>query len=656
MDITKPHWVTPTGYTWTPPAIYVLDTETRETMAGSTVVHTLRCWTAVLIDRDKHGSASHFWRWTGGTSAVGLARSIDAAAVKHRTLWVYAHNLGFDLATTRLPEHLANLGWEIGDFALSGDTPWMRLRKRSHGLVLVDSFSWLPIDIEQVGQMVGRRKPRLPKPDAPAEAWRARCRADVAILADALLQIMDWHDTDGHGKWSLSGTATAWGHVRSRLRGPSVLVDPDPKLQAFDRRALYGGRRQAWRVGEFSGHVYSEIDFSAAYPTMAGIMRLPQARLDTFDSLPTDHPVLTDPRYGLLADVVVTTDRPRYPARIADQVWYPTGTFATTLAGPEITDAHRTGRLLQISHGQVHQLARYLDDWAAWLFDVAGEIGDQVPMVLAPGLKLWSRSVLGRFAGHQWTRTELGPAAGAGWRYEPGVDAATGAPGGLMELAGRSYWSQQSEGSPTAYPAVTAWVESAVRVALGKVAEAIGDAAIVSCDTDGLVVAERLLGTDLAGGTVRARRGLRGKAKTRDVLDRCSDMVAPLRLEIKRASTYVRVLGPQHRLIGRQRVLPGIPADAAEVDVQTFSYRAWPSLAWQLSEGASDGYSRPEMVRRLEGPYVAGWVLDDQSVFPPHATIGPDGATRITPWAYTPNRPARRQLDGPQHPVLDALY
>lgn len=656
MRPDKPHWLTPAKTTWTPPVVYVLDTETRQSTVDNVQIHRLRCWVSAVINRHEHGMDSHYWRWSNGTTPTGLAASVDDAARIADTLWIYAHNLSFDLATTRLPEHLATLGWEATDFALSGDTPWLRMKNGRRRLVLVDSYSWLPMSVADMGAAIGRKKPRLPAPDASAAAWAKRCRVDVAILAESLLHIMAWHDAEGLGKWSLSGTATAWGHLRHRLKGPAVLIDPNPDLQSADRRALYGGRRQCWRVGEYSGHRYTEIDFSAAYPTAAGIMRLPQARLDVFDSLPVDHAIFADPKYGLLADVRIATATPRYPLRVDNQVFYPTGEFWTTLAGPEIAEAHRRGDLQAIGAGQVHQLARYLDDWAAWLFDVAGEIGDTAPLVMGPGLKLWSRSVLGRFAGHRWDKQELGPAAHSGWRYEPGVDAASGQPGGVMELGGRSYWSQQTEGSPSAYPAVTAWIESYVRVALSRVIDATGRGALISCDTDGLLVAERLLGSPLSGGTLRAPGGLSGKRQTRWFLDHASDMVAPLRLEPKRSSTMVRVLGPQHRLLGNQRTLPGIPANAAQTAADEFTFRSWPSIAWQLSEGGSDGYDRPQQVRRLEGPYVAGWVLDDGTVFPPHAHIDSAGVTRLTAWPRTPGRPANRKVDGPQHPILDALY
>ncbi len=61
------------------------------------------------------------------------------------------------------------------------------------------------------------------------------------------------------------------------------------------------------------------------------------------------------------------------------------------------------------------------------------------------------------------------------------------------------------------------------------------------------------------------------------------------------------------------------------------------------------------MLRKVDGPYPAGWVLDDGTVCPPRAYIGADGATRLLPWTRTPQGPTVRVLAGAQHPYLDSL-
>lgn len=649
------HWLKRGSRTWAPPACYFLDTETRTVVDGDTEVEALRLWCAATVARTAGGIRTHDWAWTHGRTPAGLAMSVDNAASRHHTLWLFAHNLAFDLVTTSLPLELLRLGWEVGDFALSSDTPWMRMHHGKRSLTLADSVSWLPASLREIGHLIGRRKPPLPRQTDREAVWLRRCRADVAILAEAMLTVMDWHEREGRGWWSVTGTATAWSHMRQRLAEKAFLVDPSREAQDRDRAAMYGGRRTAWRVGTFRGRRYLEIDLVAAYPTMAGTLPVPVKRVETFESCPIDHPVMFDSRYGMLAQVRIRTGAPRYPLRLGGATWYPTGEFDTVLAWPELARARSRGELVSIGAGELHRVAPALADWSAWILAQRFDREQDTPDVVRLAAKVWSRTVLGRFAGHTWTRTKLGTAPGVGWHYEPGVNAETGLPAGTVDLGGTRWLVQQETGADNAYPAVTAWIESAVRDALGTVVDLVGEGAILTAHTDGLVVAESMLGTRASHGAVVAPAGMKGAARTRWVLERVSAAIVPLALAVKRSATNVTVLGPAHVRFGAQRKLSGIPAGASEDTPGVFSFRAWPTMTWQMGNGDTRGYHRPMAVRQVDGPYPAGWVLDDGTVHPPHAHIGADGVTRLASWARTPDRPAGRTLSGPQHPYLDGL-
>lgn len=649
------HYLQPAKTTRTPGVLYVLDTETRALTDGDLEVHVLRLWASAVINRREHGGRTHDWRWSDGVTAAGLAQSVDRAARRHGSMFVYAHNLGFDLATTRLPEHLTRMGWEVGDFALSGDSPWMKLRKHKATITLADSASLWRTRLEEIARMIGDAKLPLPAPDAGRRAWLARCRRDVSVLGRALCQAMDWYDAQGPGTWSLSGPATGWGPMRARLPAKTVLIDPDPAARALDRSACYGGRRQVWRVGEFRGRRYLELDIRAAYPTTAGALPVPIRRGVRFTHAPLDHPVWDDETVGLLAEVTVRTATPRYPLRWAGATFYPTGQFRTVLADPEIRAARRRGDLVAVHAGQAHRVAPVLARWADWLAGVRDDTTGRVPDVVRFAARSWGRTVIGKFGAHSWERTELGPAPDARWRYEPGFVGGTGAPAGTVDLGGRRWWCEQTDTARDAYPAVMAWVESAVRVAISDVIDAVGPGAVVQCNTDGLIVAASALGRPGHGGTLRPPERLRTAERVAWCVNALTLAVAPLSVAVKRSTTHLTVLGPQHTILGGQRKLSGIPADAADDGAGTYTFRSWPSLTSQLTDGDERGYVRPVVVRRLDGNYPAGWVLDDGSVFPPAATLTADGRTRLLPWQSTPDRPAGRRLSGAQNPILDDL-
>src|SRR3981081_4156129 len=126
------------------------DTETRPSFDAGEERHTLRLWHAELVER--RGPSRKKPRadaWSGHT-AEQLAAAVEDACRYGETLWLWAHNLGFDLAVTQLPLVLVARGWEIGQHALTGPSPWIRMRQGRRSVTMVDSVSWLPVALERL--------------------------------------------------------------------------------------------------------------------------------------------------------------------------------------------------------------------------------------------------------------------------------------------------------------------------------------------------------------------------------------------------------------------------------------------------------------------------------------------------------------------------
>jgi hypothetical protein len=640
---------------WSPPAVLFVDTEANDIPGTEPVVQALRLWASALIDRKGGTPPTDDWQWSDGKTAGSLADSIDAASRKRDTLWIYAHNLSYDLTTTRLPLLLAHKGWAITDCAVSGRAPWLRMARGRKRIALTDSWSWLPAALAEIGKAQGRSKPRLPKDADDDAAWLRRCRADVSILAHAICDLMDWWDANQLGNWTISGAATGWNAMRHKPSVERVVIDPDDDAVNADRAAHYGGRRGVWRVGTLRGGPFLELDFVAAYPTIAAHCLLPRKRTIAFDEAPLDHPAINHPQFGMLAEVVVETDVPRWPVRLGGAIWYPTGRFKTTLAGPDINEAARLGCLRWIGKGYVHALGMPMADWARWILDVQNGRDPSAPAVAVIAAKHWGRAVIGKWASHTFTRTELGPAPTSGWSYEPGWDAAADCQGGMLDLAGQRWWIVADQNGENAYPAIPAFVEAEVRTRLNRVIEAIGPGAVVQCDTDGLIVAERVLGTMAAHGSLVAPDGLTGAARTAWVLEALRPLTEPLRLRIKRQHSHVTVLGAQHVKLGRQRRFSGLPADAKETKPDVYRYRAWPKLAWQMGHGDRRGYTRPLITQKIEGPYPTGWITEQQRVIAPHAAVRAGGESYLVGWTRTGPDSSRPAMADVQHPYLDGL-
>lgn len=675
--VTPVHYLRPNHRSWSPRSVIFLDTETRtvhrdRTLCGRRAgdrdehgmslppcpedhVEALRLWVATFTDRKKPKSTTerHVSSW--GITAASLALWIDTVTRNRESVWLYAHNLGFDLTTTRLPLWLVQRGWTISDAAIGGKAPWVRMSIGRRSVTMVDSWSWLPVALEAVGQAVRIAKPRLPANTDDASVWRSRCGADVDIMATAILDLMAWWDRNKLGNWTLTGTGCGWNAYRHRSPAQGVVVDPDPEKVAQDRLAVHGGRRGVWSLGAHHAGPFLELDFVAAYPTMLDQGVHPIGRAYAFDSKPLDDPTIGSDRWGMIARVRIKTDTPRWPVRIDGATWYPVGEFWADLAGPDIHEAAQLGALQEIGPGHMHKLGTHMADWAGWVLSVQNGTADDTPDVARIAAKAWSRSVIGKWAGRGYNKQALGPSPTNGWGYEEGWDHDKQCAGGMVDLAGQRWWIT-SDGTPdNAYPAIFGWVESAVRVRLGRTIAALGDGTVIQADTDGLIVAARTLGTRASGGSLIAPEHLSGQARWQWTIDAANRLCAPLTLRIKARHNHVHIDGPQRLTLDSQRRFAGLSRSALLGADNRYHARLWPTLQWQLANQSPAGYVRPLRSVRLGGPSPTGWVLSDNRVMPVETATTMDGQVRIVPWHSTRYAAAGMLRSDVQHRTLDGL-
>lgn len=671
------HYLRPNHTERSPKSVIFLDTETRTVHRDRTEcpqragqldehgalippcpedhVETMRLWVATFTDRKKVKAATprHVSSW--GTTPASLAIWIDQVTANRETVWLYAHNLGFDLTTTRLPLWLTSRGWAISDAAIGGKAPWIRLSRGRRSLTMVDSWSWLPVALATVGGAVRVPKPPLPARTDDVSVWRARCGWDVRILADAVLELMAWWDRHKLGNWTLTGTGCGWNAYRHRPNEGQVVVDPDPAKVAQDRLAVHGGRRGVWSIGGHRAGPFLELDFVAAYPTILTSEPHPVGRAYSFNSLPLDDPTIGSDRWGMIARCRIETDTPRWPVRIDDATWYPVGEFWADLAGPDIAEARDLGSLREIGPGQMHKLGDHMADWAAWVLRVQTGEEPDTPAVARLAAKSWSRSVIGKWAGHSYNREKLGPAPTMAWGYEEGWDHDKQCAGGMVDLAGQRWWVT-SDGTPdNAYPGIFAWAESHVRVRLGRIIDAIGDSCVLQADTDGLIVAGRSLGTRASRGTLIAPEHLRGPARWAWTIEQANKLCAPLNLRIKARHDHVTIDGPQRLTLDAQRRFAGLSRDALLGTDNRYHARLWPSFQYQLAHASPAGYVRPLRSVRLGGPSPTGWVLIDNRVLPVETAATMDGQVHIIPWHSTRYATAGMRRSDLQHRTLEAL-
>lgn len=651
------HYLKPAGACSTPAAVIILDSETRTIERDGLEIEQLRWWEASCTWRADRRRQGETWR-ANGADAQAAAEAVNAWASYGKTTWLYGHNVGFDLVTTGLAAALCLLGWELSaKFGIGKQGMWCILHKGrrvstrggkpgdrrageqrvrwDHTLTIADSGSIWPQRLADLDQYTGTDKPVVNFKNATDAEIEARCRADVDILRALILQLMTWWDAQGLGVWSVTGAGLGWQTYRSTLSLKSVVVDHDPGLIAWERAAVYGGRRDIFRHGQLPAGRYAEIDFEAAYPAIAANVPLPAKMTGPVLDVHRQLALKGEVPAGMLAEVTIDTDTARWPVRHAGRVFYPTGRFRTVLAAPDIQAAADAGALAAVHQGYMYVMTGHLRPWARMVLAWAQGAADAECPALRPAAKHWSRAVIGKFAQRGW-RTEpwVGPPV-EGWAVEETIGMYDGTRGAITGLAGTWYISWADQRGEHERPAVLAFVEAHVRARLGRLIAGRYGQAVVQCDTDGLMASIHQL-TMIAAATGRKwQRGRQVPWTPDDVIAQWTEASWPLVMREKQLHQKVTLHGPQQVILDGYPRCAGLPKGAWQTGEQTWAARLWPGLAWQAAHGPPDGYARPVQPYVVAGPYCAGWALADGTVTPAEAFLDIRGMTGLKLWRLT---------------------
>jgi len=667
------HWLRGNAGEKTPARLMVLDTESRQTTEGERELHELRCWVLRVIRRgDEPGHPTAIAEFEG-TDRAEIAPAIERQ-IKSGEAWrLFTHNLSFDLGLTRLPLDLMARGWQIGRHNLASDQPWAHFSRKGRGLWLCDSWSWLPESVESLGQRLGYSKPKLPEETDPPEQWLKRCRADVAITADALLALMNEWDRRSLGWWSITGPASGWNTMlhfpirgnktrsvpnvkqdtdpHRRKTGERVLIVPDPSARAFERLALYSGRRDVWQVGDLGKGPWAEIDLRNAHLTICAAYPLPFRRWAAFDSLALDDWRLGNSDAGLVAECQIRTHTPRYPCRLAGAVYHPVGQFSTVLAGPEILEARRRGDLVGIGKGYGYHLGHTMAPWANWALAILNSEPGEVEPMLQVAVKSWGRSVPGRWGMTHGRALKSGPSHVQDWELEPVTVGNPPRRGQIFHLAGS--WTEyvNDEEADDSFPAVLAYIQAYCRLALNAILDNLPPDALASCNTEGAWVTQAAL---IEVGML-AEMAVTGAITEGLEIDHAvrwlSLHTAPLEVRVKQTAARLKVKSPQHHQADALRLYSGVPRIALEVKPDTFQFLTWPKLRGQIERGDPRGYVRERRTVNLAGVPVSRWSYADGYCEPVRVCWSPELGNVI----QKPTADLERHhgpLRASQHPAL----
>lgn len=562
---------------WTPHLVAFFDTEFPADPERPGSPQLFRCACAAKARRHGRGRRDPVESLQTG-SAGELVDWVEAAAEPGTPLWLYGHNVAVDVASSGLLDALLSRGWRLSRHGLANPSLWALLVRDRQSIHLCDSFSLLGVSEKRLGELLELPKLEMPGYGDELERWLEYCWRDVEIGIRALLECMeDWH-RHGCGRWTDTGPGCGWNSLRHKIEGGSVWINPDPPAQAFERSAIFGGRRELLSFGQLPEWEYCDIDLEHAHTSVAEHFPLPAGRGRHFERVALDSPLIGGAGVGLIARCRVCTQTPRYPLRIAAGVVYPVGEFETILCGPEIQEARARGELREVLDGYGYVLKHWAGHWARWVTAVLDGRDASVGPMLRLLLKGASKTVWGRTAMRVTGTVSEGDGPTDELHLERGHDPVRGCGITIIDQGWRRRIELQDQEGDDSFPAILAWIQSLVRVLVGRLVDALGPDAVAQIATDGVMVAPWRLAEIAHDAGVEPE----GVGDTSDIAAAAcralGEDVAPLRVRLKDVLHRVRVLTPDIVECEEERRVSGVPRSARETGSWTYEGEVWPTF------------------------------------------------------------------------------
>lgn len=503
MRAERAHYVRHNKVTRIPRAFVYLDSEAVQRDERGARVQSFRLAVAAHDRRFHHRDGWSEREWGEFDSVESLWDWVDARCqAKGRTVLV-AHKLDYDLRITDALRCLVARGWRLQGIRLDTTQAWAHWRNGTRTLIMCDSLSWLPIGLDKVGALLGVPKLALPAWDDSHDAWLARCRRDVEILAEAYRRVVEWVRADDLGNWKPTGAGQAWAAYRHRFMSHRLLVHDNEAARDAERAASYTGRCEAWRWGKQIGGPFTEYDYATAYARIGSECRVPTQLIGEAGSLTLDSYDKLANRHAMLCEVIVTTQTPTVPTRIGKRIVWPVGTFAATLWDTEIELARSTGAHVVIGRSWWYSRKPAIAAFCKWCLDILDERNTSVDPIVRAAVKHWSRALVGRFAARwsEWSVIGRSPVddISLGWAQ----DVSNGERWRMLQLGPQLLRQTAERDSPDAVVSVMSWIMAECRVRIWRAAEVAGLEHVLYMDTDSLIVTEagarRLVEADLSG-------------------------------------------------------------------------------------------------------------------------------------------------------------
>jgi hypothetical protein len=571
----------------------ILDSETRKEDFGEFQHNYFKLgWACHVERRPERKQDTETWKFFD--KAWPFCKWLESKSRPKRPLWVFSHNLFFDLQVLCFYEYFARTGWEL-DFIYEAALSYIIIIRREDQTIKgVSTTNYFDTSLDEIGKLVGYEKLKVDFDTVSDEELATYCRRDVEVLKLALERYFDFLKTHDLGKFGMTKASQAFNAYRHRFMKNKIYTHTEDRLIELEKDAYMGGRTECFYIGEIKGKRVLSLDINSMYPFIMRRYKFPCRFIDYQENVdPSALPRLLG-KLCAVAEVLVETDEPYFAVRSGNKIIFPIGRFRCYLCTRGLNLAIYRGLLRGVIAISFYEAADLFSDYVNFFYSLKEKYDREGNAIYRKLVKYFLNCLYGKFAQFRpvmdYFREDTGPLVFRSQWY----DAVTGEKGVEYKLMNRVVRETGREIARNSLVPISAHITEDARLYLDEIIRGIGRDRVLYCDTDSVKIFDH----------------------DKHLLKHKIDPHELGALKVEEEYSYLQIIGPKAYITDETKKLKGIPARANEVKHWVYRYTSFPRQATHLRKGIVDYFETRTIDKKLKSYYDKGTVTDSGKVTP----------------------------------------
>lgn len=519
---------------------------------------------------------------------------LESYVRKKSVLYVFAHNIGFDVRVLNLPYEFNNRAYTSQPPIINENAFIWRVRSNNGSFIFLDTRNLGVRSVESLGKDMGFPKMSIDFETCTREYLQEYCNNDSAILEKFVLTYIRYINVHNMGSFKPTLASQAMAAYRTRFMTKPPVIHSNPEALRMERQSYHGGRVECFKLGEqpHRNHFYLDVNSMYPFAMMGNDLPIRLVAISHRCTIPLVQMRMKD--YYVIADVTINTNEAVYPYIKDTKLIFPIGIFRTILSHHELQYAIENNQVSKIHCSIQYEKGELFESYINFFYSEKTKYRLSFDKTHETISKLFLNSFYGKWGQQQPHRELMKKTDFKGVTRMPMYSVPLDLHFQEINWYGDIYNEWRQGETSFSCPVLASAITSKARMLLWMYVKQAGQENVLYVDTDSLIVTAR------------------GKNR----LNRYCDETRLGSLKLEAQSQYFDIRGNKDYKFSSFNKHKGVPTKATKIDQNRWEYLEFEGFIRWMNRGAV-GYPKGKFTTKTrKSEYNKGIVHSDKTITP----------------------------------------